>query len=165
MDEAKGDLEAGGKVRTTLALAPEAGTPQPAPSIVVASTFHYGDQSRRAVYTAAPPDPQVHMNGDQGDLTADRLELVLVAGRNALERLQATGRVVAVVGARTARGNELQYQVADERYVIVGAPVRFVDDCNESAGKTLTFFRASDRVIIDGNEEVRTQTRGGTCKK
>jgi hypothetical protein len=34
-------------------------------------------------------------------------------------------------------------------------------DCQETSGKTLTFWKASDRVVVDGNDEVRTQTKGG----
>ena len=33
-------------------------------------------------------------------------------------------------------------------------------------GKTLTFFKAADRIIVDGNEEIRTQTKsGGPCSR
>ena len=34
-------------------------------------------------------------------------------------------------------------------------------ECQETSGKTLTFWKASDRVLVDGNNEVRTQTKGG----
>jgi hypothetical protein len=34
-------------------------------------------------------------------------------------------------------------------------------DCSETSGKTLTFWKGSDRVQVDGNNEVRTQTKGG----
>ena len=45
---------------------------------------------------------------------------------------------------------------------MLGAPVKMIDaDCQETTGKTLTFFKSSDRVIVDGNEEIRTQTKGG----
>ena len=51
---------------------------------------------------------------------------------------------------------------AVEKYVENGAPVTMVvADCQELSGKTLTFFKASDRVQVDGNDEVRTQTKGG----
>jgi lipopolysaccharide export system protein LptA len=171
MDEARGDLVATGKVRTTLALTAEKPDPATAPvtaaprtTIVVASSFRYTDEARLALYETTPKEPQARMNGQQGDLTADRIELTLAKSENALERLQAGGTVRAIVGKRTATGARLTYEPTEEQYVITGTPVRFVDECNESAGKTLTFFRSSDRVIIDGNEEVRTETRGGKCK-
>jgi lipopolysaccharide export system protein LptA len=170
LDEAKGDLTASGRVRTTLALTPERRQPDTASTtaarttIVVASSFRYTDEARSAVYETAPKDAPARMNGEQGDLTADRIELTLAKAENALEQLQAGGSVRAIVGKRTATGTKLVYEPTREQYVITGAPVRYVDECNESAGKTLTFFRSSDRVIIDGNEEVRTETRGGKCK-
>ena len=37
-----------------------------------------------------------------------------------------------------------------------------VDECGrETTGKTLTFFKATDRIVVDGNEQIRTQTKGG----
>jgi hypothetical protein len=43
-------------------------------------------------------------------------------------------------------------------------PVKVIDNCRETMGKTLTFFKTADRIIVDGNEEIRTQTkRGGPC--
>jgi lipopolysaccharide export system protein LptA len=158
LDEAKGDLSAEGSVITTLVLASESGTTKAAPTLLRAGTFAYRDETRRAIY-----DTKAQMNGEQGNLHADHLELLLAAGENRLERLDARGSVDVVLDKRKATGATLVYRPADERYEISGAPGRFLDECNESAGKTLTFFKSSDRVIIDGNEEVRTETRGGKC--
>ncbi len=172
LDESKGDLTATGKVRTTLALAqekpdtPSAPGAKPAggePTIVVASTFSYADETRRAVYGTTPPDGQARMVGEQGDLRANHIELALADDQNALDELKANGQVTAIIGVRTAKGAELTYRPTDERYVMMGAPVTYEDECNSSAGKTLTFYRTSDRVTIDGNQEVRTETRGGKC--
>lgn len=166
LDESKGDLSATGKVRTTLALAQEKPDAKPGgsePTIVVASTFSYADDTRRAVYGTTPPDGQARMLGEQGDLRANHIELGLAKGENALDELKANGQVTAIIGVRTAKGAELTYRPIDERYIMVGAPVTYEDECNSSAGKTLTFYRTSDRVTIDGNQEVRTETRGGKC--
>ena len=46
--------------------------------------------------------------------------------------------------------------------VVHGTPVRMIDaECQETTGKTLTFYKASDKVQVDGNNEVRTQNKGG----
>jgi hypothetical protein len=50
----------------------------------------------------------------------------------------------------------------DEKYVLEGTPVRFLEGCRETTGRTLTFFKGSDRISIDGNEEQRTQSKGGS---
>ena len=45
---------------------------------------------------------------------------------------------------------------------MTGAPVTIVDECGrETTGRTLTFFKATDRIVVDGNEQIRTQTKGG----
>jgi lipopolysaccharide export system protein LptA len=161
LDETKGDLSATGNVLTSLALAPEASATPPVrkgPTLLRAGTFRYADATRKAIY-----DTKAQMNGEQGDLHADHIELSLAADENKLDRLDARGAVQMTLEKRNASGATLVYRPTDERYEITGAPGRFVDECNESAGRTLTFFKSSDRVIIDGNEEVRTETRGGKC--
>jgi hypothetical protein len=59
-------------------------------------------------------------------------------------------------------GVRLTYSPADEQYIVVGTPVKMTDaECKETSGKTLTFWKGTDRVKVDGNNEVRTQTKGG----
>jgi lipopolysaccharide export system protein LptA len=114
-----------------------------------------------------PPPTQALLSGPQGDLRADRIEVVLARGASRVDRLEAYTNVNARVDTRIATGGRLTYYAEDERYVLVGAspvPVKVVDTCRETSGKTLTFFRTADRIIVDGNEEIRTQTKsGGPC--
>ena len=40
-------------------------------------------------------------------------------------------------------------------------PVTILDERGcETTGRTLTFFQATDRIVVDGNQQMRTQTRG-----
>ena len=160
VDETRGDLIANGKVITNLVIAgatkAEAGT-KTKPTVARAETFTYSDQTRTATYTTT-----AQLDGEQGNLSASKLELMLAKEDNALETLEANGGVKAIVDKRTVTGTRLTYSTADDKYFVVGAPVRMVDaDCQETSGRTLTFWRASDRVQVDGNNEVRTQTKGG----
>jgi len=159
LDEAKGDLTATGKVITNLVIANKKADPatKSKPTIARAESFTYSDDTRKATYTTG-----AQLNGEQGNLTAAKLELQLGKTENALERLVATGAVTAVVDKRTVTGTQLTYSPDDDKYLVVGAPVRMIDaECQETSGKTLTFWKASDRVQVDGNNEVRTQTKGG----
>ena len=83
------------------------------------------------------------------------------------DRLEAYDDVKLQVEMRRANGERLTYFSEDERYVMTGtavAPVCVVDPNRATTGKTLVFYRASDKVIVDGNEETRTQTKsGGAC--
>jgi LPS export ABC transporter protein LptC/lipopolysaccharide transport protein LptA len=160
IDEAKGDLVANGKVITNLIIAgakkaePETKTK---PMVARAEMFTYSDQTRTATYTTT-----AQLDGEQGNLSAGKLELMLAKADNTLEKLEANGAVTAVVDKRTVTGTRLSYSTADDKYVVVGAPVKMIDaECQETSGKTLTFWKASDRVQVDGNNEVRTQTKGG----
>ena len=159
LDEAKGDLTATGKVITNLQIANRKADPaaQPKPTVARAETFTYSDDTRKATYSTA-----AQLVGEQGNLSAGTLALQLGKAENALDSLEANGLVTAIVDKRTVTGARLTYSPDDEKYVVVGAPVKMIDaECQETTGKTLTFWKASDRVQVDGNNEVRTQTKGG----
>ena len=182
IDQGNGDLVALGAARSTLVF--ENGVSQGR-----AAEIRYEDAKRVISYlshiapavpagrAAAPPPPaagvpvappvQVQLSGPQGDLRADRIEVILAPTGSRVERLEAYTNVNARVDVRIATGARLTYHAADERYVLVGAspvPVTVVDACRETSGKTLTFFKTADRIIVDGNEEIRTQTKsGGPC--
>ena len=110
LDEAKGDLTASGKVITNLQIANK--NPDPAikakPTIARAETFAYSDETRKATYTTA-----AQLNGEQGNLSAGKLELQLGKTENALDRLEANGAVTAVVDKRTVTGTRLTYSPDD----------------------------------------------------
>lgn len=158
LDEKRGDLNAAGKVRSTLGLAAgpaDSKEPTP-PTIARAAEFTFDESARRVTYTTG-----AHMNGPQGELFGDRIELLLAKDRNALDRLEADGQVKVVVDTRQATGAHLTYHPNETRYVLTGTPVRFTQECRETTGQTLTFYKGSDRISVDGNEEARTQSRGG----
>ena len=157
LDETKGDLTANGKVVTQLQIAEKDAAATSKPTIGRAASFTYSDQTRLATYSTT-----AQLDGDQGNLRAAKIELRLAAGENTLEGLEADGQVTALVDRRTVTGARLSYTPADDKYVVTGTPVKMLDaDCQETSGKTLTFWKASDRVQVDGNNEVRTQTKGG----
>jgi lipopolysaccharide export system protein LptA len=121
-----------------------------------ARDFHYDDAARRATYTG-----DAHLNGPQGDTTAPRIELYLKESGDEVDRAEAYDGVVLRDENRKTTGNRLTYHSADESYLVTGTPVTVVDECGrETLARTLTFFRATDRIIVDGNEQVRTQTKG-----
>ena len=107
---------------------------------------------------------QAQLSGPQGDLHADRIEVVLAEKGGHIDRLEAYTNVSLKLDMRTATGDRLTYFADDERYLMSGGgakPVKVVEACKETTGKTLTFFKSTDRIIVDGNEEIRTQTKNG----
>jgi LPS export ABC transporter protein LptC len=194
IDQEKGNLTAVGNARSTLALgetpsvsraqeiaydnatrrvtfigitAPP--TPKPAPVTPKPS---------RAVNTVEPSAPgapvaaiaprgiPAHLSGPEGDLKADRIIAILHKTENRLERLEAYDTVTLRLDQRVVTGARMTHH-ADGRYEMsstTGVPVTIVEGCRETTGRTLTFFKATDNIIIDGNEEIRTRTTsGGPC--
>jgi len=158
MNQKAGMLTATGNVVSSLPIAGRKEDGAKGTSVGKAGEFQFDDAKRRVVFTKT-----AQLDGVQGNLHADRIELFLAPKDNALERLEAEGAVKATVEKREATGRRLTYHPADEKYVLTGSPVRLVEGCEESTGRTLTFYRGSDRISVDGNQEVRVQTRGSKC--
>jgi LPS export ABC transporter protein LptC/lipopolysaccharide transport protein LptA len=158
IDTAKGDLSATGPVTTTAVMVQEGkdGKTERVRSIASAKEFRYEDAGRRATY-----EGDAHVSGPQGDTTAARIELHLKPSGDEIERAEAYDAVTLRDQSRKTTGNRLTYRSADQSYVVSGTPVSVVDECGrETVARTLTFFRTTDRIIVDGNEQVRTQTKG-----
>jgi lipopolysaccharide export system protein LptA len=168
IDDAQGNLQAAGNVKSTLRLEQtdqKTGKKEPRTTVVTSGELLYEDAVRRATYTTA-----ARLVGPEGDLRADKIEMYLLEGGGELERLEAYGKVSLRSQNRASTGARLTYFAADGRYVMGGAPVRVLEqlptECRETIGKTLTFFRSTDTISVDGNEEGRTQTTsGGKCQE
>jgi lipopolysaccharide export system protein LptA len=117
---------------------------------------------------AVPAGPgRAQLQGPQGELYAWRIEMALAADEGKTEKLEAYEDVTLRVEMRRASGDRLTYFAEDERYVMTGtaiAPVCVVDPKRAVTGKTLVFYKSTDKLLVDGNEETRTQTKsGGAC--
>jgi LPS export ABC transporter protein LptC len=165
LDDRQGNLAAKGGVRSTWRLEdrdPKTGAVERKTSVATADDLLYEDAQRRATYTG-----DARLNGPEGDLRAPRIELFLAESGSALERLEAYTAVRLDSPPRTSTGTRLTYYAADARYVMSGAPVRVLEqlpaECRETLGKVLTFFRSTDTILVDGNEERTQTTSGGKC--
>jgi lipopolysaccharide export system protein LptA len=170
LDRSRGDLVATGAARSNMVF--ESGV-----SVGRATEIRYEDAARLLTYgphaaapaSAAPPaaGSLSQLSGPQGDLQGARIEVVLAKTESRIERLEAYTAVTVRLDTRMATGDRLTYHAGDERYVMSGVPtvpVKIVEECRETLGRTVTFFRTADRIIVDGNEEVRTRSsRGATC--
>lgn len=184
LDQSKGDLLASGSARATLSFD---GKQSQGKSDVI----RYEDAKHVVSYearrpargrrTGLPTTPapargaapatagatQALVSGPQGVLQAWRIEMVLSADAGKAERLEAYDDVNLKVEMKRALGERLTYFSADERYVMTGTavtPACFGDPNRATTGKTLVFYRSADKVLVDGNEVSRTQTKsGGAC--
>jgi LPS export ABC transporter protein LptC len=139
-------------------------TSRPQPKVVSAAA---GQPPAAGTLAAAPPPPQSYLSGPEGEVRADRIAVVLEEGTSATERLDASGTVTLRLDAKRGTSQRLVYVASEQRYELIGtaaAPVSIVESCRATTGKTLIFYGSTDRILVDGNEEIRTQTRsGGPC--
>ncbi len=190
LDESTGNLTASGKVRSVMRVespapekpgpaAPEktstnggtgsAPTRRATDTIATAGDLVYDEAARRATYTT-----EARLVGEQGDLRGARIELYFDETGRGLDRLEAYDQVAFRSAPRPdgstrwGHGARLTYFAADERYVLSGPRATVFEqlprECRETTGRTLTFFRATDSITVDGNDSSRTQTKvGGKC--
>ena len=162
LDRTRADLVASGAARSYIVFDTGGATGR-------AAEIRYDDGARTITYrsqapTPTPADPiaPVQLSGPQGDLRAGRIDVILGETTSWVERLEAYTEVNMRLGPRVATGDRLTYFAEDERYVVSGiatVPVTIVEECRETSGRTMTFFRSAERIIVDGREEVRTQSR------
>ena len=162
IDQSKGDLLGSGNARSSIVL--DTGV-----SVAHAADIRYDDAAHTITYSSMPNaagtvTAQSQLSGPQGDLRGDRIEVILAPEGGRIVRLEAYTNVGLKLDTRSAVGERLTYFADEERYLMSGAgtkSVKVVESCRETTGRTLTFFKSTDRIIVDGNEEIRTQSRTG----
>ena len=74
--------------------------------------------------------------------------------------------LTAKIDKRTATADRLTYLAETEQYDLRSTgriPARIVDGCLESSGKTLTYFKATNRIRVNGNDEITHQSKSAGC--
>jgi lipopolysaccharide export system protein LptA len=156
VDDNTGNLRAITNVTTSTVMkqAADAGKPEPAQkptqTVTKATEMLYEDSKHRATYTGS-----VHMNGPDGDVTSDKLELFFAEQGGDLERAEADGNVVSKQELRRAFGKHLTYDAKAGTYTMTGAPAMVYDDtppnCKLTKAPAVTFRRESNTGSATGN--------------
>ena len=112
----------------------------------------YEESANRIVYTG---DVEIR----QGDILTRSPEAVVTLTKDggAVDRLLAGEPVEVQQGVRRATGQRGTYTPANETLVLVGEKVVLLDVDRRLEGRILTFEVGSDRIRVDGREEVRTE--------
>jgi lipopolysaccharide export system protein LptA/urease beta subunit len=158
VDDQKGDLSASGRVVSKMVLErvdPTTKAKEQVRSVATAREMVYVDGIRRATYTG-----DARLNGPEGDLAADRIEVYLAEGCGQIERLEGYGAVtIRTPEGRKATGVRLTYLAATDEYEITGSPATYEDESGETTGNSLTFSRSTDRIVVDGKGLRRTELK------
>jgi lipopolysaccharide transport protein LptA/LPS export ABC transporter protein LptC len=118
-------------------------------------------RSKEMVYEEAKS--RVVYSGDveirQGDILTKSPEAVVLLAKDGetVDRLLAGEPVEVHQGIKRANGERGTYTPANETFVLVGEKVVLHDADRRLEGRMLTFEVGSDRIRVDGREEVRTE--------
>ena len=156
-----GDLKASGDPVATTALLTQTtkdGKKEATRANAKSKELTYQESERRATYTG-----EAYLNGPQGELRSPRIELYLKPSGDEVDRVEAYDGVTLTEPKRKTSGDRLTYTAADEKYLITGRPVKVEDECSGTTeGRSLTYLKGADRIVVDGNEQMRTRTQGGS---
>ena len=138
------------------------------PVAITSAKLTYADAERKAHYEGG-----VTAKGTSFTATANTMDAYLLprsqssssqtlASPGQLDHLVAKSNVVVQQPTRRAEGQTLVYTAADDKFVLTGGPPSIFDaERGKITGVSLTFFRADDRVLVEGKAStpVVTQTR------
>jgi lipopolysaccharide transport protein LptA/LPS export ABC transporter protein LptC len=125
---------------------------EPVPVEARSRDMVYEEAAGRIVYTG---DVEIR----QGDILTLSPEAIVVLTKDGgtVDRLLAGEPVEVQQGGRRATGQRGTYTPSTETFVLVGEKVVLVDVDRRIEGRVLTFQVGSDRIRVDGREEVRTE--------
>jgi lipopolysaccharide export system protein LptA len=138
------------------------------PVAITSAKLTYADAERKAHYEGA-----VIAKSTSFRATASTMDAYLLprsqtssnqtlSGPGQLDHILAKGDVVVQQPSRRAEGQTLVYTASDDKFVLTGGPPSIFDaERGKITGVSLTFFRADDRVLVEGKAStpVVTQTR------
>jgi lipopolysaccharide export system protein LptA len=144
------------------------------PTLVAITATHliYVDSERKAHYeggvsakssdfTASSQTMDVYLL-PRTQSTGQTTPIQSVTGQSRVDRVVAQGHVLVLQPNRRAEGEKLVYSTSDDKFVLTGGPPSIFDaEQGKITGVSLTFFRADDRVLVEGEAStpVVTQTR------
>ena len=142
------------------------------PVAITASRLIYTDSERKVHYdggvvasgvdfTASAKTMDVYLLS-RAQAASQRLANQPLTSPGQLERIEAQGDVVIQQPKRRAKGQQLVYTAAEDKFVLTGGPPSIFDaEQGKITGVSLTFYKRDDRVLVEGGAStpVVTQTR------
>ncbi len=166
----RGTAQAGGEHKTKRK--PEEKPGDTGPVAITSARLTYADAERKAHYEGG-----VKAKGTGFTASSSTMDAYLlprrqtssnqplagpISGPGQLDHIVAQGNVRVIQPIRRAEGQTLVYTASDDKFVLTGGPPSIFDaERGKITGVSLTFFRADDRVLVEGEAStpVVTQTR------
>lgn len=146
-------LESSGSVVSLLHPRREGSAAPPAPVDARAKEMVYDEARRELLYKG-----EVSIKQGAVAIRGPRATIELTPDGNDVRTMRAGEPVEVQQGERRARGVSATYDPRAGTMALLGEPVTLVDPRQHVQGRSVTFNLGDDRVVVDGQEQARTQT-------
>ena len=152
--------KSGGRSQSTLG--------QASPVTISAMRLTYSDSDRKAHYEGGVIAVGTDFNASSNEMDVYLLPSSQIStsqplrSTGRLDHMVAVGHVLIQEPGRHANGQRLVYTASDDKFVLTGGPPSIFDaEHGKITGDSLTFYRADDRVLVEGEASTPavTQTR------
>jgi lipopolysaccharide export system protein LptA len=122
----------------------------PGATVVTSEVFRLDMAQKQGVFTG-----NVLVVANDFKLKATEITVFFAAdGSNKIERLVARGAVEIEQSDRNAKSNQAEYLVAQDKMILSGSPEITQRGGNRLTGSTITIYRSSNRMEVDGRSRV-----------
>jgi lipopolysaccharide export system protein LptA len=122
----------------------------PNATVVTSEVFRLDMSKKQGVFTG-----NVLVIAQDFKLKASEITVFFAsAGEGKIERLVARGGVEIEQSDRTAKSNQAEYMVPEDKMILTGSPEITQKSGNRLTGSTITIYRSSNRMDVDGRSRV-----------
>jgi lipopolysaccharide export system protein LptA len=128
---------------------PELAT-NPNATVITSDVFRLDMVKKEGIFTT-----NVQVVAQDFRMKADEITVFFAAGTDGkIDHLLATGNVVIEQPDRTAKANQAEYGVAEDKMVLTGSPDILQKGGNHITGTTITIYRSTNRMEVDGRSRM-----------
>ena len=122
----------------------------PGATVITSDVFRLDMSKKQGVFTG-----NVQVVSQDFKMKSDEMTVYFAAGTDGkIDHLLATGNVVIEQPERTAKANQAEYTVADDKMLLSGTPDILQKGGNHITGSTITIYRSTNRMEVDGRSRM-----------
>ncbi|MFC2161279.1 LptA/OstA family protein, partial [Acidobacteriota bacterium] len=151
VDQRTGKIECVGQVKSSFPY--ESNNSQDQRRVDIASDKMIYDPEVTAVTFSGEP---CSLETSEVKMTSHTIKVLFTAGQENIQKFLAEGDVIITQQQSEGRGEEAEFDVANEAIVLQGNPVLIDKNRGKIEGDKLTFFLADDRIIVNNQGKERS---------
>ncbi len=151
VDKRTGKIECGGQVKSIFPYESKNSQNQGRVEIS-AKTMSYNPERKTITFSGGP----CSLKAKEALMTSRTIMVHFDEEQGEMQRFEAIGNVIIAQQRSEGRGKEAQFDLDDEKIVLLGNPVLIDKDRGKIEGDKLTFFLADDKIIVENQGQERS---------